>query len=99
MPALRNLKYEAVAQAVAAGASQINACRAAGFKMKQHAGAHRIVHRPEIQVRIKELMRETDHALELRDTFRQRAAKGAETAASPVTKEYLMLELQTQLAQ
>jgi hypothetical protein len=52
MPALNNLRYEAVAQARAKGVSQREAAEAGGLSL---ASANRVCRRPEVLLRIKEL--------------------------------------------
>src|ERR1700680_3405521 len=55
MPQLKNHRYEQVAQGIAAGLTQLDACRAAGYTMKNRTSAFRIIRRPEIRARVAEL--------------------------------------------
>lgn len=98
MPELINVKYEAIARALAKGASQLKACRSAGSNTKSRSNAYRMCSRPEIQARVRELTGDHDKLRAARESIRQDSIKKSRTG-SAVTTEYLLLELQDQLAQ
>lgn len=97
MPVLLKIKYEMVARNIVRGMSQREACHAAGYESKSRAAAHRIANRPEVKARVMELKTEGEHEALLREKTRAQAGKDVR-ARHTVSKEYLLNELQEQLA-
>jgi hypothetical protein len=59
---LKNPKLEAVAQGVFMGKTQIQAYRDAGYSGTTNASATKVVHHPDVQMRIAELVRDRHEA-------------------------------------
>lgn len=84
MPALENLRHEAVAQLLAAGKGAKEAYEGAGYKYKS-ASAHKIVHRESVRARVLELQAQN------RDIDRRATDQAAKKLS--LTKEWVIERL------